>query len=61
MTRDEAREEIAKFINCGWSDVEIVSALPVWNVGPEGAGGTFGQLVLLVGVIRDLMTERAEA
>lgn len=54
MTRDELREDIARFINSGWDDEEIASALP------EGGGGSFGQVVKLVGVIRDLMAERTE-
>lgn len=55
MTRDSLAEEIAKYINHGWNDAEIASALK------EPAGGAFGLLELLVGVIRDLMTERTEA
>ena len=55
ITRDDLREEIARLISHGWSDAEIASSLP------EPAGGVFGLLELLVGAIRDLMTERTEA
>jgi hypothetical protein len=54
MTRDEVREHIARLIGHGWNDDEIAESLP----GP--AGGASGLLELLVGVTRDLMTERTE-
>jgi hypothetical protein len=54
MTRDSLREDIARYIAHGWNDDEIASALG------EPAGGAFGLIELLVGAIRDLMTEKVE-
>ncbi len=52
--RGSIAEQIAGYINHGWDDAEIVDALK------EPAGGVFELLTLLVGVIRDQMTERTE-
>lgn len=54
MTRDAVRVHIARLISSGWNDDEIAESLP------EPAGGAAGLLELLVGAIRDLMTERIE-
>ena len=54
LTRSNLGEEIAKYISHGWDDHEIADVLK------EPAGGAFELLTLLVGVIRDQMTERTE-
>jgi hypothetical protein len=54
LTRSNLGEEIAKYISHGWNDHEIADALK------EPAGGAFELLTMLVGVVRDLMTERTE-